>query len=163
MADEAQLTELLQPLLNDGQFYVVDTRIAGRRGGQLKVTILLDTDAGITIEECANISRQLGDQLETDNVFGDAPFILEVSSPGVDQPLTQRRQYLKNVGRTLTATRTDGQQIRGVLEAVGEADVTLNVIPEKKNPKKKASEAPVGAVTLPLSEVVEARIEVVFN
>jgi ribosome maturation factor RimP len=163
MTDEAQITALLTPLLRDGQIYVVDTQIAGRQGGRLKVTLLLDTDAGITIEECADISRELGNQMEAAGMFNEAPFTLEVSSPGVDQPLTQRRQFLKNVGRTLTVTDTDGKELRGILESVGETDLTINVIPEKKNPKKKAAETPTGPRTLSLTEVAMAIVEIVFS
>lgn len=163
MTDEIRIAAMLDPLLNDGQLYVVDTQIAGRQGGRLKVTILLDSDTGVTIEECADISRELGNQMEAAGMFNDAPFILEVSSPGVDQPLTQRRQFLKNVGRTLVVTLTDGKQIRGVLESVGEAELVLNVIPEKKNPKKKAAEQPTGPQTVSLADLAKASVEIVFS
>ncbi len=163
MTDEARIHQMLTPLLNDGQVYVVDTQIAGRQGGYLKVTILLDTDTGITIEECADISRELGNEMEAAGMFNDAPFTLEVSSPGVDQPLTQRREFLKNVGRTLVVTLTDGKQVRGILESVGAAELVLNIIPEKKNPKKKAAEVPTGPQTVFLTDLVKASVEIVFS
>ena len=49
-----KLTELLQPYLENDQLYIVDIQVAGRQGGRLKVTILLDSDTGITIDECAD-------------------------------------------------------------------------------------------------------------
>lgn len=129
MDDKARLTEWLQPYLNDGRLYIVDIQVAGRQGGRIKVTILLDSDTGITIDECATISRQLGGQMDESNFFGDSPFTLEVSSPGVDFPLTFRRQYVRNVGRQLTVTLADGGIRKGRLESVADDYIVLDIEP----------------------------------
>jgi ribosome maturation factor RimP len=137
MNDVAKITELLQPYLNNEQFYIVDLQVAGRQGGKLKVTVLLDSDEGITIDECASISRRLGNQLDEMNFFGDAPFTLEVSSPGIDFPLTRPRQFRRNIGRTLLLTLTSGKQVKGKLDSVTDEQIVLDVEPVKLSKTKK--------------------------
>lgn len=169
MDDKAQLTEWLQPYLNNGQLYIVDIQVVGRQGGRIKVTILLDSDTGITIDECASISRRLGGQMDELNFFGESPFTLEVSSPGVDFPLTFPRQYIRNVGRQLTVTLLDGGIRRGRLETVADDHIVLVIEPAKvsKTKKKKESlltdEAPVGPTPIPFVQIKKAAVEVSFN
>lgn len=169
MDDNAHITRLLQPYLNDDRLYVVDIQVAGRRGGRIKVTVLLDSDAGITIDECADISRQLGRQMDESDFFGESPFILEISSPGVDYPLTFRRQYVRNVGRQLLVTLTDGTTHRGTLESVDDAQIVLNIVPEKKSKtqQKKDAEAGVialsGPIPIAFGQIKKANVEVLFT
>lgn len=170
MNDVAKITELLQPYLANDHFYVVDVKVAGARGGKLKVTVLLDSDAGITIDECATISRQLGNQLEEMNFFGEAPFTLEVSSPGVDFPLTTPRQFRRNLGRSLTLTLTDGKTLKGKLDSVADEQIVLDVEPVKlSKTKKKALEAigvvpdPQGPTPFCFEQIKQASVEISFN
>lgn len=170
MDDKAHITELLQPYLNSEQFYIVDIQVAGRRGGRIKVTVLLDSDVGITIDECADISRKLGVQMDELNFFGESPFTLEVSSPGVDYPLTFLRQYVRNIGRTVSVTLTDGSIRKGKLESVSDDHIVLDVEPEKKPKSKKKREAdlipeasPVGPTPIPFGQIKKANVEVSFK
>jgi ribosome maturation factor RimP len=170
MDDKTRILELLQPYLNDDQFYVVDCQAAGRQGGRLKVTLLLDSDAGITIDECADISRKLGNQLDELNFFGEAPFTLEVSSPGVDYPLTFPRQFVRNVGRQLAVTLTDGTIRRGKLESVADDHIVLNIEAEPKSKSKKKKEAdllidaaPTGPTPIAFSQIKKAVVEISFK
>lgn len=169
MDDQAKLTELLQPYLDDGRLYVVDVQVAGRRGGRLKVTTLLDSDTGITIDECANISRHLGNQMDEMNFFGEAPFTLEVSSPGVDFPLTFPRQYVRNVGRQLVVTLADGSVRRGRLESVADDHIVLTIDAEKKSKRKPKPEAappvdaPTGPTPLAFDQIRKANVEISFK
>ncbi len=147
MDDIARVTEMLQPYLNNGELYVVDIQVVGRRGGRIKVTVLLDSDTGITIDECAEISRRLGNEMDEANFFGDAPFTLEVSSPGVDFPLTSPRQFKRNVGRQLAIALIDGSVLRGTLELVDDTQVVINV-PENRSKTKQKKDAEAGIVVL---------------
>lgn len=165
MNDTTQIGDLLQPFLNDGHFYVVDIQVAGRQGGTLKVTVLLDSDAGITIEECARIGRQLGHQMDEQNYFGEAPFNLEVSSPGVDFPLTQVRQFAKNVGRMLKVQVKDGPVLIGKLDSLDEEGLVLDVPPAKisKTKRKTMTELPPeGIQTIRLDAIQKATVEIIF-
>ncbi|WP_080056958.1 ribosome maturation factor RimP [Spirosoma aerolatum] len=170
MDDKAKVTELLQPYLADGRLYIVDCQIAGRQGGRIKVTVLLDSDEGITIDECANISRTLGTQMDEMNFFGDSPFTLEVSSPGVDFPLKFMRQYLRNIGRTLIVALADGKTQKGKLISVADDHIVLAIEPEKKSKSKKKKEAdlmvdaaPIGPTPIPFEQIKKANVEVSFK
>lgn len=170
MDDKAKITELLQPYLNNGDLYIVDVQVVGRQGGRIKVTILLDSDTGITIDECADISRKLGAQMDELNFFGEAPFILEVSSPGVDYPLTFPRQFVRNVGRQLLVTLTDGASRKGKLVSVTYDHIVLDIQAEKKSKSKKKKEAdltteavPVGPTPIAFGELKKANVEVSFK
>lgn len=169
MDDKTRITELLQPYLNNDQLYVVDVQVVGRQGGRIKVTILLDSDEGITIAECANISRRLGGQMDEMNFFGESPFTLEVSSPGVDYPLGFPRQYRRNVGRSLLVRLTDGTTERGMLDDADDAQILLNIVPEKrsKTKQKKDAEADIavrsGSTAIPYDEITKATVEIIFK
>lgn len=170
MNDVAKITELLQPLLHNDHFYAVDVNVAGARGGKLKVTLLLDSDEGITIEECAGISRQLGNQLEEIEFFGEAPFTLEVSSPGVDFPLTRPRQFQRNLGRTLALTLTDGKTLRGKLDSLTDDQIVLDVEAVKlSKTKQKAVIAaglppqPEGPTPFRFDQIKQAIVEISFK
>jgi ribosome maturation factor RimP len=170
MDDKARITELLQPYLNDGQFYIVDVQVVGRQGGRIKVTILVDSDAGITIDECADISRRLGLQMDESNFFGESAFTLEVSSPGVDYPLLFPRQYVRNLGRNLLVTLTNGTVYKGQLESINDTSIVLVIEPEKKSKSKKKKEvslsieAPaVGPTPIPFEQIKKANVEVSFK
>lgn len=169
MDDKKRITELLQPYLNDDQLYIVDIQVVGRQGGRIKVTILLDSDAGITIDECASISRRLGGQMDEMNFFGESAFTLEISSPGVDFPLSFPRQYRRNIGRNLLVALTDGSTERGLLEAADDSEVLLNIVPEKRSKTKQKKDAEAGVVTrsgptpILYTQIKKATVEITFN
>ena len=170
MDDSGRIIELLQPYLNNGYLYIVDNQIAGQRGGRIKVTILLDSDAGITIEECADVSRKLGAQMDEMNFFGDAPFTLEVSSPGVDFPLTFPRQFVRNIGRNLVVVMTDESTRKGELNAVADDHIVLDIKPDEKSKSKKKKQAdlpaealPIGPTVISFSQIKKANVEISFK
>lgn len=169
MDDKAQLTEWLQPYLNNDKLYIVDIQVVGRQGGRIKVTILLDSDTGITIDECATISRRLGGQMDELNFFGESPFTLEISSPGVDFPLTFKRQYVRNVGRQLTVTLVDGGIRKGRLESVADDHIVLDIetVNVSKTKKKKeallTADVPAGPTPIPFVQIKKANVDVSFK
>ncbi|QJW88809.1 ribosome maturation factor RimP [Spirosoma taeanense] len=169
MDDTARIREQLQPYLNDGQFYIVDIQVVGRQGGRIKVTVLLDSDTGITIDECADISRRLGAQMDEADFFGETAFTLEVSSPGVDYPLTFPRQYARNIGRGLVVILNDGSTHRGTLVSVDDTQIVLDIVPEKKSKTKQKKDSEAGIVALsgptpiPYEQIKKANVEVSFK
>lgn len=124
-----------QSSLKDESYFIVDVVIKGVTG-KTKVLILLDADGGVNIDECADLSRAVSAELEAEDVMGDAPFVLEVSSPGLDHPLKFNRQYQKNVGRELKIALTDGTIIKGKLVEVGENAIKLEREIKEKEKKK---------------------------
>jgi ribosome maturation factor RimP len=89
-----------------------------------KVSVLLDGDNGITIENCTSINKALYKYIEENNLFNNN-FSLEVSSPGVDRPLKLLRQYRKNVGRNVEVVLNDGTKLEGTLTDANEENITI--------------------------------------
>ena len=160
MTIKEHLEVLLAPFLEEGNYFLVDIQIKASKVSQ-KVTILVDKDEGITIQECTSISRRLAKQLEELEVFAEA-YTLEVSSPGLDQPLVLLRQYLKNLGRNLKVTLKTGESVSGQLIEAEEESITL-LLPE---PKKK-SKTPVDEASLkreiPVDQISKALVEISFK
>lgn len=123
MESIGRINELLTPYLEDGKYFVVDLSISNSKRNPV-LTLLLDTDEGISIDECAKISRKLGNDIEAENIF-ETPFVMEVSSPGVDTPLTNARQYSKNIGRNLKITLTGGDKKVGKLTVLTELGIEI--------------------------------------
>ena len=139
MTIKEQLETMLAPYLEDSECFLVDIIIKPSKVSQ-KISILVDNDEGVTIQQCTSISRRLAKQLEEQEFFAEA-YTLEVSSPGLDQPLVLHRQYLKNVGRNLKVTLKTGEIITGTLLEADEAHIKLQLPAPKKKPKTPVDEA----------------------
>lgn len=135
----------------DQSLFVVDVGIAGAKGHQ-KLRISLDGDSGITIDQCATVSRKLAARLDAEDLIKDA-YQLEVSSAGIDQPLKMLRQYHKNVGRQVKVTLKDGKEEKGALEAVSDKEVTV-----KKALKKKETEL----ITISFEDIQHTKVLITF-
>jgi ribosome maturation factor RimP len=151
-----KIEELLQPLLENDKFFVVDIKVSLSRVNS-KVTVLIDSDEGIGIDECTDISRKLGKEL--DEVMPDK-YTLEVSSPGVDFPLKSERMYRKNIGRNLKVKLTDGKEITGRLEGLANQEITL--IEDKKR-TGKAKNDPIEPIIISLENIKEAQVIISFK
>src|SRR3546814_11330188 len=86
--------------------------------------VLVDGDQGISIQGCAAISRYVGFQLEENDAIAHA-YRLEVSSPGIDRPLTMARQYRKNIGRSVQVSMQDNVTKTGKLLEVADNAITI--------------------------------------
>lgn len=160
MTIKEHLEILLDPMLEDGRLFVVDIIFKSSKVSQ-KITILVDSDEGITIQECTSISRRLAKQLEELEVFSEA-YTLEVSSPGLDQPLVLLRQYLKNLGRNLKVTLKTGEVISGTLTEANEETVKLQLPLPKKKTKIPVDEASL-LKEISRNDISKAVIEISFK
>jgi ribosome maturation factor RimP len=122
-----------------------------------KLIILLDGDKGIGIAECAQVSRYVGFKLEEENVIETA-YNLEVSSPGIDTPLTSLRQYAKNVGRQLQIKMADGSKKEVILTGMGEDAI---IVEEKI--KEKGKKAEVIEAVIPVNQITETKVIISFK
>jgi len=95
------------------------------------IKIFMDGDAGFPIEKCVKINRQLYSLIEEKAWYPEGEFSLEVSSPGIDEPLQLLRQYQKNIGRSVAVAFADGTEKIGTLLAVTPADILLETIEGK--------------------------------
>lgn len=113
---------MMQELLESSpECFLVEVRIKPINN----IRVALDADGGISIEKCVSFNRRLYKQLEEAAMYPEGDFSLEVSSPGLDEPLKLHRQYVKNINRSVEVLQQDGKIIEGVLVAVNENEVEL--------------------------------------
>jgi ribosome maturation factor RimP len=123
-----QLMELIGPVITAAGYDLDDLSVtaAGRRS---LIRVSVDGDHGIDLDAVATISRTISDLLDDDSRGGASfagPYVLEVSSPGVDRPLTQPRHWRRATGRLVTVT-ADGQQVTGRIISTDDSTVVLDV------------------------------------
>lgn len=117
-----QIEELINQLLvEEPTYFLVSLRIKPTNN----IKVFMDGDQGISIEKCVKFNRQLYKLIEEKGWYPEGEFSLEVSSPGVGEPLQLHRQYSKNIGRELEVVFTDGTVGLGTLMAVTDADILL--------------------------------------
>ena len=105
------------------ELFLVDLTVTGVSGKQL-VLVVIDSDLGLPIEMCSLISRKLLSKIEEKDLF-EGTFNLEVSSPGIDKPISLPRQYKKNIGRKLEIETLDGKIFEGKLKTIEEQTIAL--------------------------------------
>ena len=98
------------------------------------IKVYLDADAGLSIDKCVKINRAMYRTIEEEGWYPDGNFSLEVSSPGIDEPLKLIRQYKKNIGRNVEVTMVDETKLQGKLVAVAEDAISIEYT-EGKNKK----------------------------
>ena len=155
-----QIGEWLKPLLEEQNLFLVDVKTAGKA----KIEVFVDGDTGITISQCAEVSRFLEKHLDGSGLVSDH-YTLDVSSPGMDNPLKVPRQYKKRIGRTLHIIKTDGTEIEAELIAADDEKIRLKEIakPEKKKKKGPKTEIKVEApkeFELKYSDIKKAIIQI---
>lgn len=151
MALREAVIKFLDEIISSTDYYLVDVVVSDSKIRK-KITVYIDSDEGITIDQCGKVSQDLGKELEE---IIDVAFVLEVSSPGADSPLKFERQYVKNIGRILKVNLLDQTEIKGILTQVSEGSITIE--PEAK--KKIKPEA----VTLPIEQIKEAKVVISFK
>jgi ribosome maturation factor RimP len=124
--DEAGIADVIRPVVAAAGLDLESVRVsaAGRRR---LLRVVVDSDRGVSLDDAAAISRQLSAALDTVAVMGDFPYTLEVSSPGVDRPLTDPRHWRRAVGRLVQVTVADAGPISGRVVAADSDEVTLEV------------------------------------
>ena len=128
-ADEAWIADVIRPVVAAAGMDLESVRVraAGRRR---LLRVVVDSDRGVSLDDAAAVSRQLSAALDAVDVMGDFPYTLEVSSPGVDRPLTDQRHWRRAVGRLVQVTvadSSDGGPITGRIVAADADGVTLEV------------------------------------
>jgi ribosome maturation factor RimP len=146
-----QIKAFLETLLESDMF-LVDIRIKPTNNFK----IFIDAENGLGIERCIKINRALYKLIEEAAWYPDGDFSLEVSSPGVDEPLKLLRQYHKNVGRPVEITLLDASKKEGVMTGVTEEQITL-VYTEGKG--KKAVEI---TEEIPFSNIKQTKVQIKF-
>jgi ribosome maturation factor RimP len=127
----AGLTELLTPAVAEAGFDLeeVDVRPAGRRR---LVRIVVDADGGVGLDDIALLSQAASELLDGSDVMGTSPYVLEVTSPGVDRPLTEPRHWRRAVGRLVVAPLAEGGQVEGRVVAADDEAVEIDVVQKRR-------------------------------
>lgn len=159
---EKRVADLVNEKIADrSDLFLVDVKMHSNG----KLIILVDGNNGIGIQDCVAISRHVGFQLEEENAIEQA-YNLEVSSPGIDFPLTQKRQYEKNTGRNISIVQKDNTKREGQLVQVTDEGVTIE---EKVKKSASNSNAEKGKKTnlvesfIPFDQIAETKVLISFK
>lgn len=154
MQIEKRVSELVQEKIADrDDLFLVDIKMLPNH----TLIIHVDGDQGINIQDCAAISRHVGFHLEEENLIETA-YKLEVSSPGIGEPLKLHRQYMKNIGRTLGLKMIDGSKKEGVLVEVAENQIIL-----EEQIKEKGKKARVEQTQIAFDQIAETKVLISFK
>src|ERR1700691_1807561 len=129
--DEGKIADVIRPVVTGAGMDLEAVRVtaAGRRR---LLRVVVDSDGGVSLDDAAAISRQLSAALDEVAVMGDFPYTLEVSSPGVDRPLTDPRHWRRAVGRLVQVTVADEGVISGRVVSADPDGVAFDLEGEQK-------------------------------
>ncbi len=139
-------------LADDPGYFLVEVKINPTNN----IKVFLDADSGVSIDKCVKYNRALYKQIEESGMFPGNDFSLEVSSPGLDEPLKLKRQYNKNTGRNVAVVLQDGSKIEGKLTGVSDAAIQVEEI-KGKNKKKEVIEH-----TIRIDNIKTTKIQIQF-
>lgn len=157
---QERLEQMVAAMLDGNEdYFLVDLKVLP--GNNIKV--ILDADSGVSIDKCVNYNRFLYKQIEADGLFPEGDFALEVSSPGVDEPLKLDRQYRKNMGRLVEVVLKDGSKKEGKLVELTETGLVIEET-RGKNPSGKPTGKKKETVihNIPFTDVKTTKVQVVF-
>lgn len=146
------LKEKIEPLLEEEGLEIVGFEFSGSRSSSI-LRIYVDKSGGVTVGQCASLSRKLGDFLDIEDLI-PGRYTLEVSSPGLDRPLTTDRDFKRKVGekvRVFLKEKVDGKtEVEGRIKDIQKQDLLL----VESSPGKKQEEERI----IPLDKVAKAKI-----
>ncbi|MFF5449658.1 ribosome maturation factor RimP [Streptomyces sp. NPDC012950] len=149
-----RLRGLVEPLVRakDLDLEEIEVSRAGRRG---LLRIVVDSDEGVELDACAELSRAISEKLDETDTMGEGEYVLEVSSPGADRPLTEHRHYVRATGRLVRLQLADDGELVARILAVDEDGLDLEV-PGVKGRRPTARR-------VEFADVSKARVEIEFN
>ena len=154
MQVEKRVIELIEEKISDRpELFLVEVKMLPNN----KLIIHVDGDEGISIQDCAAISRHVGFHLEEENTIEKA-YNLEVSSPGVGEPLKLKRQYAKNIGRDLSIKLAAGELMEGKLLGMDEKAITIEA-----KVKEKGKKAQLVETSIDFDNILETKVLISFK
>ncbi len=153
--NQGLVKELLDNALSENEsLFLIDLQF----NEDNKIRIIVDGDQGVSLNECVRISRAIEHNLDRE----EEDFSLEVTSPDISQPLSVKRQYKKNINRTLMVVTTNDQKLEGILKQVTEEDITLQW--QAREPKEvgKGKQTVDKTETIKFSEIKQAKVKIIF-
>jgi ribosome maturation factor RimP len=150
-----RVTKLVEEKMEGTDMFIVELSV---KPGN-KIEILVDRDSGLALEDCLSVSRHVEGNL--DRELED--YSLDVSSPGVGKPLRLKRQYVKNVGRTVNVKRTDGTIVEGVLVSSDEEKIVVHTRTKEEVEGKKGKKWVERDEEIAFDTISETKIVISFK
>ena len=148
--DRRKLRELVERAVA-GTGADLEDLIEQRAGSRRLLRVAVDRDGGVTSDDLSEVSHALSVALDASDVMGEAPYVLEVTSPGVDRPLTLPRHWRRNAGRLVKAVLAEGGEVAGRVAGADEDGVDL-LVDDAGEPRRLA-----------YADIVRAKVQVEFN
>lgn len=125
MGKKEDISAAITPALEALGFYLEDVTIisAGRRS---MLTVIVDGDTHLSLDQVTSATKAIGEIVESIQSLGETPFTLEVTSPGLDRPLTKARHWQKNINRLVKVVLLDGSEIKGRIKDVNEVSARVD-------------------------------------
>jgi ribosome maturation factor RimP len=158
----ARLADWIGPVV-DGAGYDLEELVVTPAGRRSVVRVVVDRDQGVTLDDIADVSRAVSEVLDANDDGMGRSYVLEVTSPGVDRPLSEPRHWRRNIGRLVTVTAgptASAEEVTGRITAVEDAGVTLAV--ETKG-KPGAKRRPPTPRLVPWAQLGSGRVQVEFG
>jgi ribosome maturation factor RimP len=156
MSTETQISSIermiTDMLAEEPTYFCVSVRIKPTNN----VKVFLDGDEGLPIERCVSFNRRLYKMIEEAGMYPEGEFSLEVSSPGLDEPLKLHRQYKKNIGRFIEVAFLDGTTKEGKLLEVAEADIIV------EHTEGKGKKAVTQQLVIPFNHIKSTTVQIKF-
>lgn len=123
-----------------------------------KIYVEVDGDNGVSLKECIRVSREIEHNLDRE----EEDFSLEVTSPDISNPLKVKRQYTKNINRILEVKLKDNKKVEGTLKTVDENHIELEWKAREPKPIGKGKVTVVKNATILFSDILEAKVKIIF-
>ncbi|TQK51506.1 ribosome maturation factor RimP [Streptomyces sp. SLBN-118] len=149
-----RLRGLLEPLVSAADLDLEEIEVS-RAGKRRMLRITVDSDEGATLDACAELSRVISQKLDETDAMGEGEYVLEVSSPGADRPLTEHRHYVRATGRLVKLQLHESGELVARILTVDDEGLDLEV------PGVKGRKPTARRVTF--AEIAKARVEIEFN
>lgn len=146
----AKVEELLAPLLEGTDIFVVSVKVKPTNN----IKVFLDADDGFSVSKSSKVNKKLRLAIDGAGLFPEGDYSLEVSSPGVDEPLKLQRQYVKNIGRQLEVTPQEGPVVTGLLTLADDEKITLEIPAAPKKEKE--------VVEIPYEQIKQSVVQISF-
>jgi ribosome maturation factor RimP len=147
--DTTSLENFLRPIVEQFGCDLEAAEVTPAGGRRRQLRVLVDRDGGITMDDIADVSRAISKALDTDDIMGDGAYYLEVSSPGVDRPLTEPRHWRRNLDRLVTVTLNAGDKVTGRIKSVSDEAAELDVDGKRQH--------------VAYADVAKAKVQIEFN
>ena len=119
------ITDLISPAVTEAGFYLEEVQIASP-GSHRIVTCVVDGPTALNLDQVTSVTKAIGEIVENIQSLGQTPFTLEVTSPGIDRPLTKPRHWKKNVDRLVKVVLQDASEVKGRIKESNQEAATID-------------------------------------